>query len=513
MKNQKNKITIRAAAAAIAETAAQSTKTLPRIHIEVAAHQLRSAPWNPRREVTSESVADITASIRELGLIQPLVVMKDPDKKPFGGADFYLIVAGHRRFRACVDAGLSPIPCDLIDCDVQTAKRVTMIENLQRKDADPLMEAELVAGLMADGMTQAEIAAETGRGERWVARRANLIKLSPSWRKRVEDGEDISIDCLEHVAAYPDEIQERCKDAHSNSYAARTLIWPDVRWNFERESRDLKAVLFDAAKCRACTNNTGCCPDLFDGDGGALGKCLDAKCYERMTGEAIDAECAKAETRGREVIHKKPYLCGVYGSGTKRPTKENTALYVYTDDNGRKVMEYAAPPKRNNETKDGGDDDAEKRRATRERNKAIRKLAEWCKADDNLARSIRAWGNIDIVAAWAFQTVFNFGSSWQLFGTKTNTSDAAFEFLLDPDWHRHLAPDRYARVAAAAIVEKMTKNMEVAQVYAAKLLAIWPGTADALTDEERQLIATDAELEKLRSTSVEWDAGEAADEK
>jgi len=489
---------------------AHGAKTLARTRIEVAAHQLRSAPWNPRREVTSESVADITASIRELGLIQPLVVMKDPDKKPFGGVDFYLVVAGHRRFRACVDAGLSPIPCDLVDCDVQTAKRVTMIENLQRKDVDPLMEAELVAGLLADGMTQAEIAAETGRGERWVARRANLVKLSPSWRKSVEDGEDISIDCLEHIAAYPEEIQEKCKGAHRISCTARMLLWPDVRWEFERESRDLKAVLFDTTKCRTCTNNTGCCPDLFDGDGGALGKCLDAKCYERMTGEAIDAECAKAEKKGREVIHKEPCCCGVYGGGTKRPTKENTTLYVFTDYNGRKVMEYAAPPKRN-ETKGGGDD-AEKRKATKERNKAIRKLAEWCKTDGNLERCIKNWGNIDIAAAWAFQTVFNFGSSWRLFGTKTNTSDAALGFLLDPDWHRHLAPVRWAGDAAAAIVEKLTKNMEVAQMYAAKLLAIWPGAADALADEERQLIATDAELEKLRSTSVEWDAGKAADE-
>lgn len=128
-------------------------------------------------------------------------MIKDPGKQSFGGVDFYLIVAGHRRFKACVDAKLSPIPCDVINCDEAAAKRVAIIENLQRKDVDPLMEADLIAGLLEGGMTQAEIAAETGRSERWVVRRANLRKLSPSWRKRVEDGEDISIDCLEHVAA------------------------------------------------------------------------------------------------------------------------------------------------------------------------------------------------------------------------------------------------------------------------------------------------------------------------
>ena len=83
---------------------AKPATALARTRIEVAAHQLRSAPWNPRPEITSESVADITASIREIGLIQPLVVMKDPVKQPFGGVDFYMVVAGHRRFRSVADA-------------------------------------------------------------------------------------------------------------------------------------------------------------------------------------------------------------------------------------------------------------------------------------------------------------------------------------------------------------------------------------------------------------------------
>lgn len=184
-KKEQAKKVVKSAAKKVKTATAQpqpqaQAKALERKRIEVAAHQLRSAPWNPRPEITSESVADITASIREIGLIQPLVVMKDPEKKPVGGVDFYLVVAGHRRFKACVDAGLSPIPCDVIDCDVPMAKRVTMIENLQRKDVDPLMEADLIAGLIEGGMTQAEIAAETGRGEKWVARRANLVKLSKS---------------------------------------------------------------------------------------------------------------------------------------------------------------------------------------------------------------------------------------------------------------------------------------------------------------------------------------------
>ena len=337
-----------AAGNAAAHQENKGAKALGRTRIEVAAHQLRPAPWNPRPEITSESVADITASIREIGLIQPLVVIKDPDKKPHKGVDFYLVVAGHRRFRACVDAGLSPIPCDVIDCDVATAKRVTMIENLQRKDVDPLMEADLIAGLIEGGMTQAEIAAETGRGEKWVARRANLRKLSSSWRKRVADGEQITIDCLEHIAAYPEKIQEKCKNARGGYYG-EAISWSSIRYEFRRESRDLRDVFFDTEKCRHCPNNTGCCPDLFDEDSrNSLGQCLDAKCYAAKIDEAVSDAVAKAEKKGRVIVRTAPYKYRIYGE-TKRPTKTNTALYVYTDGSGNKVMEYAAPPPQEDE--------------------------------------------------------------------------------------------------------------------------------------------------------------------
>ena len=358
--------------------------------IEVAAHQLRFAPWNPRPEITSESVADITASLPKVGLIHPLVVMKDPDKKGKKGEDCYLIISGHRRYKACVDAKYFPIPCDLVDVDVEKAKQMTIIENLQRRDADPLMESELVASLIEGGMTKAEIAAETGRGERWVARRANLMKLSEGWRERIRKGEKFTTDCLEHIAAYPEEVQEKCKDAEYSPYyyygGDGTMTWSNIRHLFQRESRELGEVVFDTSPCLKCPNNTGCCPDLFDDAAGKLGKCLDPKCFATKTEEAIDATVAKAEKKGRTVVRgKQPYQCGAYGA-TKRATKTNTALYVYTDCNGAKVMEYAAPPPKKDVTAEQKEKAA--RREEKRRNKLIaaarreadEKFEEWIDA-------------------------------------------------------------------------------------------------------------------------------------
>lgn len=314
-----------------------------RRRIDVDVGKVHVAAWNPRGKITPESVADLAASIRTLGMIQPVVCMMEPNGS-------LTLIAGHRRLVAAKLAGLKTIPCEALDgLDEATAKRMTFIENLQRADADPLLEAELVGSLVKSGMTHAEIAAETGRGEKWVARRANLVNLSPSWRKRAKGSEQITIDCLEHVAAYPMEIQEKLKDARVNYYYGggnEVLTWSNVKWEFLRETRDLKEVLFDTEKCRTCPMNTGCCHDLFDDEVSkdALGKCLDAKCYGEQTEQAVaDAE-AKAEKRGSKVVKKSPYQCGVYGSATKRPTKTNTVLYVYNDSMGKKTMEWAPPP-------------------------------------------------------------------------------------------------------------------------------------------------------------------------
>ena len=351
-----------------------------RTEIEVA--KLKVAPWNPRAKITPESVADLAASIESLGVIEPLVAMMDGD----GCAT---LLSGHRRLAAAKVAKLDKVPCDiLVGIDEQTAKRMTFIANLQRKDADPLLESELVGSLVQSGMTQDEIAAETGRGRQWVARRANLVKLSESWRKRVKDGEQITIDCLEHVAAYPEEVQEKCKDAQGGYYGANTdmLTWSGIRWQFNRETRDLREVLFDTAKCKTCPNNSGCCQDLFDDTVSKdnLGKCLDAKCFERMTDEAIDAAVAKAEAKGREVVKTEPYKVNVYGA-TKKPTKTNTALYVYTDCNGNRVMEYAAPPPPK----------AEKPAKTKEERQAEREAKRICSllqtAKDEAAEKFDDW--------------------------------------------------------------------------------------------------------------------------
>ena len=521
-KKEQAKKVVKSAAKKVKTATAQpqpqaQAKALERKRIEVAAHQLRSAPWNPRPEITSESVADITASIREIGLIQPLVVMKDPEKKPVGGVDFYLVVAGHRRFKACVDAGLSPIPCDVIDCDVPMAKRVTMIENLQRKDVDPLMEADLIAGLIEGGMTQAEIAAETGRGEKWVARRANLVKLSESWRKRAAAG-NISTDCLEHVAAYPKDLQERCKGVASWKDAGPGgLRWCDCESAFMRESRELKGALFQTAECRSCPNNTGCAPELFDWSGkpSALGTCLCAKCYNRKLTEAVDAAIKSAKDEGLTVLESRP---SHEVSRSPKRTKTCTVMHVYQEYGGDTVIEWAEPEpgKLASSGASSEADKAEKAKAEKAarkaRNKEIRKLAEWCLAEEHLAKLLSEFfwdgilNEIKTCAPFYIHHAFRFStvSSWKLVGTDTGIEECATAAMFNEG--ECVPPGYWTRIVAGEIIRALDPSKQggwKAEHNAMLILAMlrrkrepMPVNADAIADDQA--------LDALMGMTANW---------
>ncbi len=473
-----------------------------RTELEVA--KLKVAPWNPRPKITPESVADLAESIKSLGVIEPLVAMMDAD----GCA---VLLSGHRRLAAAKLAGLEKVPCDiLLGIDEPTAKRMTFIANLQRKDADPLLESELVGSLVKSGMTQDEIAAETGRGREWVARRLNLSRLSKSWRKRVKDGEQITTDCLEHVAAYPEAVQEKLKGARNYNYSGAATRWCDIEGQFSRETQDLKTAVFDRTPCKACPNNTGCTPDLFDWDGKptVFGKCMDAKCYRRKVAEAIKATIADAKANGVEVREGKQHPDYSISLQAK-PDKRHSTLYVWEDYNGETVMKWGEKP-RGAGTSGGGltEEEKELRRIKIAANKARRKLAEWCR--DNLAGLIAKYFPMGYAVARAFQDAFSIGSSWRVIGSKTDTAKAAWSYLLTPETNNALDPAKWAKSIADEIVAKLTGAMGVST--GEKVCAMFAETHAALTEEELGLVVGVATLESLRKPpAIEWvmDGGDA----
>jgi len=142
-------------------------------------------PVQPRRVFTDTELENLTSSIRENGLLQPLVVRPAP-----GTTDRYEIVAGERRFRALNRLEWTEVPVIVRDADDETLLVLALVENLQREALNPLEEAEGYESLAQRfDMKHADIAKAVGKDRSTVANLVRLLKLPASIRKLVESGE------------------------------------------------------------------------------------------------------------------------------------------------------------------------------------------------------------------------------------------------------------------------------------------------------------------------------------
>jgi len=143
-------------------------------------------PFQPRREFAETELEDLASSIRENGLLQPLVV------RPSGGSPDrprYQLVAGERRLRAVRELGWSKVPAVVRDVDDETLLVLALVENIQREALSPLEEAEGYQVLADEfGLTQEQIAETVGKDRSTVANMLRLLKLPPSIRKLLDQG-------------------------------------------------------------------------------------------------------------------------------------------------------------------------------------------------------------------------------------------------------------------------------------------------------------------------------------
>ena len=156
------------------------TETIGALSVPIS--QVESCSSQPRKYFDEAALADLAASIREHGIIQPLTVRKL-------SSGYYQIIAGERRWRAARIAGLSEVPVIVMEADDRKAAELAMIENLQREDLNPMEEAAGYQTLVETyHMTQEEAAKRVGKSRSAVANSMRLLSLSPAVRKLVEDG-------------------------------------------------------------------------------------------------------------------------------------------------------------------------------------------------------------------------------------------------------------------------------------------------------------------------------------
>ncbi len=161
------------------ESVVQDAKHLKHVPVEF----LKANPNNPRKIFKDEDLADLASSIKEKGLLQPIVV------RPGADGATYEIVAGERRWRAAQLAGIHDVPVLIRNLSDGEALEVALIENIQRADLNPLEEARGYAQLMEEfDYTQQQLADSVGKSRSHIANTLRLLTLPDSVRAKIEEG-------------------------------------------------------------------------------------------------------------------------------------------------------------------------------------------------------------------------------------------------------------------------------------------------------------------------------------
>lgn len=139
-------------------------------------------PEQPRKAFENEPLESLAESIAQHGIIQPIVVRRR--------GDMYMIITGERRWRAARMAGLSEVPVMIIEADDKKAAELALVENIQRKDLNPVEEAQAYADLIEEySYTQEEISKKVGRSRSSIANALRLLDLPEKVLEKLAQGE------------------------------------------------------------------------------------------------------------------------------------------------------------------------------------------------------------------------------------------------------------------------------------------------------------------------------------
>ena len=166
----------------------------------ISIHDVKPNANQPRKVFDEEKIAELAASIKENGIIQPLIVRKKGKS--------YEIVAGERRWRASVKAELKEVPCIVRELDDEQNMLLAIVENMQREDLNPMEEAEgLNQMIAAYGLTQEQVSKSIGKSRPYIANSLRLLKLPEEIRDLISDG-SLSAGHGRTLVSVPDEARQ-----------------------------------------------------------------------------------------------------------------------------------------------------------------------------------------------------------------------------------------------------------------------------------------------------------------
>ena len=145
--------------------------------LEIAIELIHPNPDQPRKIFEEQELAELCDSIREFGVLQPILLKKEQDQT-------YLLIAGERRFRAAQMVGLKQVPAIIREVDDREVALIALVENVQRENLNYMEEAQAYQRLMVDhGLTQSEIARRVGKQQSTISNKIRLLALPPDIQK------------------------------------------------------------------------------------------------------------------------------------------------------------------------------------------------------------------------------------------------------------------------------------------------------------------------------------------
>jgi ParB family transcriptional regulator, chromosome partitioning protein len=169
--------------------------------LQIPIDQIHPNPHQPRKTIADAAVAELSASLKSSGIIQPLIVRRQ--------GDHFELIAGERRWRAAKLAGMATVPAIVRNVDGPTQAQLALIENIQREDLNPIDRAEGYRSLMSQlGLTQAELSGRLGEERSSIANYLRLLDLAEPVRNMVRDGR-VTLGHAKLLAGVPDILQQQ----------------------------------------------------------------------------------------------------------------------------------------------------------------------------------------------------------------------------------------------------------------------------------------------------------------
>jgi len=286
---------------------AKKVKELPS-PVAIPVKDIHPSPNNGRPH-DAEAIAELAKSIEEVGLLNAIHIRIKADAPAREGEIIYELIAGERRLNAFKKLKRDTIPAIILDDNDEEAMEKTITENLQREDLPPLGQAKQINKLLKMGKSWKEIAERLGKTVSFVARRAQLVNLSPKWVKALEKEEKIgvvNITQYEIIARLPVETQESVYEElgfgiSQNNYTTAELQetinlqhlmkisaapWAmDMPLMYEEKNKNGAMVgASSLPKCVDCPKRSTTQQELFEEfvkDGKVTDRCLDRECWKK----------------------------------------------------------------------------------------------------------------------------------------------------------------------------------------------------------------------------------------